>query len=261
MAFRFVLAAAVAAVASSAAPPSYHSTTYAPPAYGPTHAPSYSPAPTYESYQYQYQPQPSYGHQPAYGHQQPVYGHQQPAYGHQPAYPACPHYPEDPACSKNSTDPWCLEDSEYPEYEIQHAISYNKHKVLELYADVADLNTENSVERLTEIEEETYLCPSEVGYVRPLRAVNTDGKWRVIVNNIKVDYETFTQTTRIEKCLSAGEACPLVPQCYESSCLQKSVYHRFLVYDPCDQYFPFAIETFQLPASCACSLGAYEISH
>ena len=40
--------------------------------------------------------------------------------------------------------------------------------------------------RLTEIEEETYLCPSEVGYVRPLRAVNTDGKWRVIVNNIKV---------------------------------------------------------------------------
>ena len=41
--------------------------------------------------------------------------------------------------------------------------------------------------RLTEIEEETYLCPSEVGYVRPLRAVNTDGKWRVIVNNIKVN--------------------------------------------------------------------------
>ena len=32
-------------------------------------------------------------------------------------------------------------------YEIKHAISSNKHKVLELYADVADLNTENSVER------------------------------------------------------------------------------------------------------------------
>ena len=43
---------------------------------------------------------------------------------------------------------------------------------------------------------------------------------------MQVDYETFTQTTRIEKCLTAGEPCPLVPQCYESSCLQKSVYHR-----------------------------------
>ena len=32
-------------------------------------------------------------------------------------------------------------------YEIKHAISYNKHKVLELYADVADLSTDNSVER------------------------------------------------------------------------------------------------------------------
>ena len=37
--------------------------------------------------------------------------------------------------------------------------------------------------------------------------------------------------------------------------------YRFLVYDPCDQYFPFAVETFKLPASCACSLGAYEITH
>ena len=41
----------------------------------------------------------------------------------------------------------------------------------------------------------------------------------------------------------------------------RSAVDRFLVYDPCDQYFPFAIETFQLPASCACSLGAYEITH
>ena len=35
------------------------------------------------------------------------------------------------------------------------------------------------------MEEETYLCPSETAYIRPLRAINTDGKWRVIINNLK----------------------------------------------------------------------------
>ncbi|KAK7082437.1 Spaetzle [Halocaridina rubra] len=192
-----------------------------------------------------YHPQPSYQPRPSY-HPQPSYGHHEPAV---------------PACAANTTKPWCLEDAEYPTYEIKHAIDYHFSKVIDLYADVADLNTELSVERPNTLEEETYLCPSDTAYVRPLRAQNTDGKWRVIVNNIETHYKTFTQTTRIEECLTSGEACPLVPECYDSKCLQKSVYHRFLVYDPYDQYFPFAIETFKLPASCACLLGAFTIDH
>ena len=32
---------------------------------------------------------------------------------------------------------------------------------------------------------------------------------------------------------------------------------RFLVYDPKDYYFPFSIETFRLPSSCACSNAAF----
>ena len=35
------------------------------------------------------------------------------------------------------------------------------------------------------------------------------------------------------------------------------IYHRFLVYDPYDQYLPFAIESFKLPSACACYNGAY----
>jgi len=161
----------------------------------------------------------------------------------------------------NTTKAWCLEDNEYPTYELKAAIEYHYTKFRNLYADVADLNTELSVERPTTLEEETYLCPSDTAYVRPLRAINTEGKWRVIINNIEAHYETLTQTTRIEECLTSGEACPLVPACYETKCLQKSIYHRFVVYDAYDQYFPFAVETFQLPASCACLVGAYTIDH
>ncbi len=56
--------------------------------------------------------------------------------------------------------------------------------------------------------------------------MNTDGKWRVIVNGVKYNYETLTQTARIEECTTAGSACPLVPPCYETKCLQKNIYHR-----------------------------------
>ncbi|KAG0716759.1 Neurotrophin 1 [Chionoecetes opilio] len=193
-------------------------------------------------------------HRPA-----PHHVHPQPSYGHEPQ----PSYaePAEPACAANTTKPWCLEDAEYPLYEIRHAAEYHYEKLLSLYADVADLNTELSVERPKTLEEETYLCPSGTAYVRPLRAINTEGKWRVVVNNVDVHYETLTQTTRVEECLTAGDACPLVPECYESSCLQKSIYHRFLVYDAYDQYFPFAVETFKLPASCACLLGASTLDH
>ncbi|KAK7084712.1 Spaetzle [Halocaridina rubra] len=252
--------------------PHYHS----PPAYHP--APAYHPEPVYPVHpkpkypahpepkypahpepKYPAHPEPKYPARPppAY-HPEPAY-HPKPVYHPEPSYK--PHEPEIPSCSELTNATYCLEDEEYPEYDIKHAIQYHLDDFNHLYADVADLDTELSVERPDTLEEETYLCPSEIAYIRPLRALNTDGKWRVIVNEIKLHYKTFTQTARVEDCLTSGEECPKVPMCYESKCLQKSIYHRFLVYDPYDKYFPFAIETFMLPASCACLLGAYTIDH
>ena len=96
-----------------------------------------------------------------------------------------------------------------------------------LYKDVL-ANTDNSVDRLVELSQETYLCPSVTGYITPLRAINTAGKWRIIVNGVKAHYETLTQTARVEECTAAGQACPLVPACYNTQCLQKNIYHRLV---------------------------------
>merc|ERR1712002_308412 len=187
---------------------------------------------------------------PAPYHEAPV--HHAPAPYHEPK----PDHYEPPKCSIDNPKTWCLEDPEYPTYEIEHALQYHYEGVQAIYKDVL-ANTENSVDRLKELVQETYLCPSVTGYIMPLRAINTDGKWRVVVNGVKAHYETLTQTARIEECTTGGEACPLVPACYETKCHQKNIYHRFLVYDAYDQYFPFAIETFKLPSACACYNGAY----
>ena len=75
-------------------------------------------------------------------------------------------------------------------------------------------------------DDETYLCPSSSSYVMPLRAVNTAGRWRIVVNGVKAHYETLSQTVRVEVCNTEGQKCPLVPECYGTKCLQKSLYHR-----------------------------------
>ena len=174
---------------------------------------------------------------------------------YKPAYP--PKYDDVPVCAKNSSKPWCLSDYDYPLYDVQKALDQHYQTVLSLYKDV-QVNTANSVDGLKNLIDETYLCPSSTGYIQPLRAVNVDGKWRVIVNKVESYNYVFTQTARIEECdIPVGANCPLVPTCYESKCVQKSVFHRFLVFDPYDYYFPFAIESFKLPASCGCVVGAF----
>jgi len=180
---------------------------------------------------------------------------------HHPTPSALPHLPPHhhynaPKCAKDNPKTWCLTDDEYPTYEIQKAAEYHFDKVQALYKDI-DANTKNSVDRLKELAQETYLCPSETQYIKPKRAVNVDWKWRIIVNDVKAHYDTLTQTARIEECKTAGESCPLVPPCYETKCLQKNIYHRFLVFDPYDEYLPFKIESFKLPSACACYNGAF----
>ena len=219
--------------------------------YGHAHAPVYQP----QKPAYHPPHGPSYGYTPA---PHPPYGqkhHVMP--GHPPKPPgAGPDYGP-PGCAKNSTQHYCLDDYEYPVYEIQHAVEYHYAAVAALYKDVL-ANTENSVDRLVDLpDEQTYLCGSYTSYVHPKRAINSVGQWRIIVNDVQAHYETLTQTARVEACAHAGQPCPLVPECYHTKCVQKFIYHRFLVYDPYDYYFPFAIESFHMPSACACYNGAY----
>nr|CAH0105476.1 unnamed protein product [Daphnia galeata] len=181
--------------------------------------------------------------------------YKQPSYGAAPRY----EYVEIPHCAKNTTKSWCLEDNEYPQHDVQQALDQHYQAVVAFYKDKL-ANTENSVDGLVKFNDEVYLCPSSTDYVRPLRAINVDGKWRTIVNNVESYGIKYTQTARIEECdVVVGTTCPLVPSCYESKCVQKNIFHRFLVYNPHDYTFPFAIEKFKMPGSCGCIVGAFHL--
>merc|ERR1712223_2356997 len=126
----------------------------------------YSPAPTYGP-----SPAPQYGYTPApppYGAPPAPYGSPAPHYAPAPHHPPVPHHPPPhheegpPACSANTTKPWCLEDSEYPAYEISHAVEYNYAGVAALYKDVL-ANTENSVDRLVDEDVAALVCDNGSG--------------------------------------------------------------------------------------------------
>ena len=43
------------------------------------------------------------------------------------------------------------------------------------------------------------------------RALNTHGKWKIIVNDIPASYDKLTQTVRVEKCKYDEAPCPKIP--------------------------------------------------
>ena len=65
----------------------------------------------------------------------------------------------------------CLDDDEYPKYDVENAIFYHFHSVLAMFKDLT-IETRQSVSNITTLREETYLCPSSIQYVKPVRAIN-----------------------------------------------------------------------------------------
>ena len=112
--------------------------------------------------------------------------------------------------------------------------------------------TGNQFDESNWIGGEGFVCPSNVSYLRPLRAKNAQGEWRVIVQEIS----RYTQTQRIETCLFPEVACRTLAPCHRSKCLQKFIYHRMLSFDPCDPYRGLFIDSYKLPSACSCSIPA-----
>ena len=59
--------------------------------------------------------------------------------------------------------------------------------------------------------------------VKPVRAINSKGEWRIVLNYLKAKNDFIAQTVRIELCDHPGEKCPKIPG--------KKIYFRKFVSD------------------------------
>ncbi|XP_055951647.1 myb-like protein AA isoform X2 [Argiope bruennichi] len=192
------------------------------------------------------------------------------------ATPSYYHEPETPACARYNNLTYCLQDTEYPKDDIKRAIEKNRHPLdhflidISASSDVIDdsLNKvfENSVPLQSTSVSYSYEgkaispskgevnntagCISNVQYAKPLRAINTAGLWKIIVN---VEFEetgaNYTQTVRIEEC---SHTTGYVATCGTetiSACLQQYKLYRLLAWEPNRGFY---IDAFLLPISCFC---------
>lgn len=188
---------------------------------------------------------------------------------------------------------FCLQDDFYPVDTIKHELERNKPLVDRILSDITYQSADNLVDGLTKGQEEGYtykhyygstkhqtytddyqgytyakeyykeggyLCPSDIFYGRPKRAVNTYNKWKVIVNlpdeyyakGYGAGYEKYTQTQRLEQCMYPDAPCSFIDRAFHSSCLQKHNFVRLLAYTYEEGLH---IDSFKLPISCSCHVS------
>jgi len=199
---------------------------------------------------------------------------------------------------------FCLEDHYYPTETILWAIQKSGHYAQQLLSDVTYQSADNLVDGLTRVEEEGYtyshyygashsqhnrldkyrppytgysynseyyknggyICPSDIYYSRPRRAMNTYGKWKVLVNVDTPKHghgnghkhshghghsKHYTQTLRLEQCIYPNAPCSYIDSHYYSRCLQK---HNFIRLVAWTYEEGLHVDTFKLPVACSCHI-------
>ncbi|TRY80618.1 hypothetical protein TCAL_13247 [Tigriopus californicus] len=168
---------------------------------------------------------------------------------------------------------FCLQDDYYPSETIQYELERNKHLVERLLSDITYQSADNLVDGLTKAEEEGYTYEHYYGNQKHQqygpdykRAINTYGKWKVVVNlpdeyyakGYGKGYEKYTQTQRLEQCMYPTAPCSYIDNKYYSQCLQKHNFVRLLAYTYEEGLH---IDSFKLPVSCSCHIGDQHYGH
>ncbi|XP_035705465.1 LIM domain-containing protein A isoform X2 [Folsomia candida] len=211
---------------------------------------------------------------------------------------------------------FCLEDHLYPLETILWALRQYGDFAHKIISDVTYQSADNLVTGLTRAEEEGYtykhyfgqshaqhtnleqykppyhgytyktdyfkkggyICPSDIYYGRPKRAMNTYGQWKVIVNVDHVpklhyghghgihkkrsayfpthkDYEipqkSYTQTLRMEQCIYPNAPCSYIDPHFHSKCIQK---HNFIRLVAWTEHEGLHVDTFKMPIACSCHI-------
>ena len=103
------------------------------------------------------------------------------------------------------------------------------------------------------------VCSSEVKFVVPGVARDTEGTWRVIVQSSsnRKNKKVLAQTLALDTCTEPDSPCPSIAQCgRKSRCVQRYNYHLMLAINTNqagekDEDCP-SLRAFRLPSGCVC---------
>lgn len=105
------------------------------------------------------------------------------------------------------------------------------------------------------------VCSSSSARITPIRLKNTDGEWRVIVQQ----YGEVLQRENVVICKNIEAPCSrdgrhevrlqvdfLARSCYRYYCSQLRAVKRLLAFDPCNPAKGLFADSFPIPSACSC---------
>lgn len=118
------------------------------------------------------------------------------------------------------------------------------------------LDVEEEQSRLTVSKKKQGGCSTVSILIKPIRAANTEGDWRVIVQ----DASDIIQRERVVTCIEPDATCQIERYftpvyCHNSRCSQQYQVRRLLAYDLCNPQRGVFVDLFRLPSACSCRLS------
>jgi len=180
------------------------------------------------------------------------------------------------AVQKNSTEEeclseegWCPVSSSYPITRVEQAVARCP-QVVEAFKAVVtkdlDLLGDNSPSVISSEKDlhrpwswkvyaykKRQVCSSEVKFVVPGLARDTEGTWRVIVQSSS--RSLLSQTFALDTCTEPDSPCPGLAECgRKSRCVQRYNYHLMLAIDTNQAQAEDcpSLRAFRLPSGCVC---------
>ena len=99
------------------------------------------------------------------------------------------------------------------------------------------------------------VCSSEVKFVSPGLARDTEGTWRVIVQSSSRN-KVVAQTLALDTCTEPDSPCPSIAECgRKSRCVQRYNYHLMLAINTnqaLEEEDCPSLRAFRLPSGCVC---------
>lgn len=100
------------------------------------------------------------------------------------------------------------------------------------------------------------VCLSLTVTMKPLRARNLDGDWRVIVQDVR----DIIQRQQMSICSSPDTGCQNPDHfsrafCFNGKCNQKFVVQKFLAFDPCNPDRDVFVDSFKMQSECNCRIS------
>nr|CAD7393260.1 unnamed protein product [Timema cristinae] len=147
-----------------------------------------------------------------------------------------------PECALDQN--YCLFDEEYPVDKVHEIINnyhddvHHMYHGLNYYPAKDYISHDNFTHGYR--HKGSFVCESEVTYIRPGWARNWKNQWVAVVNTDK-----YPQSLR----MYGGKRCEYLPPCYKSFCVQRYTYVKLLCVDPLNTHHRPVVDVFEIPKS------------